>query len=183
MLCFPSWHSKEKEGSSAMNSNILACMRSIASLLTTREETVSVAESCTGGLLGGALTELSGSSAYFLGGIQAYSNTIKSEVLGVKLDSLVSFGAVSQEVASEMAAGTRHLMGSDWAVSITGVAGPDGGTPDKPVGTVWIAIADHVCVRSQKLNLKGNRSDIRQGSVIYALEMLFENLSERDRAL
>ena len=166
-----------------MNSNILICMRPIASLLIKREETVSVAESCTGGLLGAALTELSGSSAYFLGGIQAYSNTIKSEVLGVRLNSLLSFGAVSQEVATEMATRTRYLTGSDWAISITGVAGPDGGTPEKPVGTVWIAISDQACVRSQKLNLEGNRSDIRQKSVISALEMLFENLSERDRTL
>ena len=166
-----------------MNSNILVCMRSIASLLIKREETVSVAESCTGGLLGAALTELSGSSAYFLGGIQAYSNTIKSEVLGVRSDSLLSFGSVSQEVASEMAVRTRYLVGSDWGISITGVAGPDGGTPDKPVGTVWIAIADQTCLRSQKLNLKGNRSDIRQESVFSALEMLYLNLAERDGAL
>ena len=166
-----------------MNSNVLMRVRSIAVRLVERKETVSVAESCTGGLLGAALTELSGSSDYFLGGIQAYSNTIKLSVLGITPESLLHFGAVSEEVASEMAARTRHVMGSDWAVSITGVAGPEGGTLDKPVGTVWVSIADRTGIRSQKLILKGSRSDIRHQSVTSALEILSEYLSEGDSTL
>ncbi len=166
-----------------MDSDILTHVRFIAAHLIERKETVSVAESCTGGLLGVALTELSGSSAYFLGGVQAYSNTIKSGVLGVASESISSFGAVSEEVALEMALGVTSLMGSNWGISITGVAGPTGGTVDKPVGTVWVAISNQRGVRSQRLALIGNRLDVRQKSVSFALEMFFEYLSERNRTL
>ena len=145
--------------------------------------TVAVAESCTGGLLGVAFTERAGSSAYFLGGIQAYANSVKEELLGVSHKTLSSFGAVSEEVASEMALGIQRLTGSDWAVSTTGIAGPDGGTEEKPVGTVWVSVADSVGVFSQKLSLDGRRSEIRDRTVIEALSMLLERLSHDDDAL
>ena len=107
-------------------------------------------------LLGAALTDRPGSSSYFLGGIQAYANSVKEQLLGVDHETLASVGAVSEEVASEMALGIQRLTGSlDWAVSTTGIAGPDGGTEDKPVGTVWVSVADSVGVFSQKLSLDG----------------------------
>ena len=116
-------------------------------------------------LLGAALTELPGSSCYFLGGIQAYANEVKEGLLGVSHETLLSFGAVSEEVASEMANGIQRLTGSDWAISTTGVAGPDGGTDEKPVGTVWISVVGCDGLFSQKLELDGDRTNVRQDSV------------------
>ena len=142
--------------------------------------TVAVAESCTGGLLGAALTERPGSSAYFLGGIQAYANSVKEQLLGVSHETLLSFGAVSEEVACEMALGVQRLTGSDWALSTTGIAGPDGGSEEKPVGTVWVSVADSVGVYSQKLSLEGDRSNVRNHTVLEALSMLLERLSDDD---
>ena len=146
--------------------------------LVDRGMTVAVAESCTGGLLGAALTERPGSSAYFLGGIQAYANSVKEQLLGVSHETLLSFGAVSEEVASEMALGVQRLTGSDWALSTTGIAGPDGGSEEKPVGTVWVSVADSAAVYSNKLLLDGDRSNVRNHTVLEALSMLLERLSD-----
>jgi len=146
--------------------------------LVDRGMTVAVAESCTGGLLGTALTERPGSSAYFLGGIQAYANSVKEQLLGVSHETLLSFGAVSEEVASEMALGVQRLTGSDWALSTTGIAGPDGGSEEKPVGTVWVSVADSAAVYSHKLLLDGDRSNVRNHTVLEALSMLLERLSD-----
>jgi len=104
-------------------------------------------------------------------------------LLGVSHETLVSFGAVSEEVASEMAKGIRRLTGSDWAISTTGVAGPDGGSGEKPVGTVWISVVGYDGVCSQKLTLDGGRANVRQGSVRWALSMLLERLSGGDSTL
>ena len=146
--------------------------------LVDRGMTVAVAESCTGGLLGAALTERPGSSAYFLGGIQAYANSVKEQLLGVSHETLLSFGAVSEEAASEMALGVQRLTGSDWALSTTGIAGPDGGSEEKPVGTVWVSVADSAAVYSHKLLLDGDRSNVRNHTVLEALSMLLERLSD-----
>jgi len=146
--------------------------------LVDRGMTVAVAESCTGGLLGTALTERPGSSAYFLGGIQAYANSVKEQLLGVSHETLLSFGAVSEEVASEMALGVQRLTGSDWALSTTGIAGPDGGSEEKLVGTVWVSVADSAAVYSHKLLLDGDRSNVRNHTVLEALSMLLERLSD-----
>ena len=146
--------------------------------LVDRGMTVAVAESCTGGLLGAALTERPGSSAYFLGGIQAYANSVKEQLLGVSHETLLSFGAVSEEVASEIALGVQRLTGSDWALSTTGIAGPDGGSEEKPVGTVWVSVADSAAVYSHKLLLDGDRSNVRNHTVLEALSMLLERLSD-----
>ncbi len=159
-----------------MNSDISVLLNELHGRLTVTNQTVSVAESCTGGLLGAALTELPGSSRYFLGGVQAYANEVKEGLLGVNPETLISFGAVSEQVASEMARGIQRLTGSDWAVSTTGVAGPDGGSGKKPVGTVWISVVGCDGVNSQKLALDGDRADVRQGSVYSALSMLLERL-------
>ena len=166
-----------------MTSELSTILDGVHERLTETRQTVSVAESCTGGLLGAALTDRPGSSSYFLGGIQAYANSVKEKLLGVDHETLASVGAVSEEVASEMALGIQRLTGSDWAVSTTGIAGPDGGTEDKPVGTVWVSVADSVGVFSQKLSLDGSRSEIRDRTVIEALSMLLERLSHDDDAL
>ena len=166
-----------------MTSEISVLLDALHARLTATNQTVSVAESCTGGLLGATLTELPGSSRYFLGGIQAYANEVKAALLGVRHETLVSFGAVSEEVASEMARGVQRLTGSDWAISTTGVAGPDGGSGEKPVGTVWISVVGFDGVFSQKLTLDGDRRSVRQGSVSGALSMLLERLSGGDSTL
>ena len=111
---------------------------------------LSVAESCTGGLMGHRLTNVPGSSDYFIGGVVAYSYQAKQQILGVRQDTLENFGAVSEQTALEMAQGARKLFTSDLAVSITGIAGPGGETPDKPVGLVYIALSapdQEVCYR------------------------------------
>lgn len=109
--------------------------------LTEREETLAAAESCTGGTIAARFTAMAGASAYFRGGVVAYSNDLKQQVLGVSADDLERFGAVSEPVARQMAEGIRRLAGSDYAVATTGIAGPAGGSEEKPVGTVWIAVA------------------------------------------
>ena len=110
-------------------------------LLKQRGMTIATAESCTGGRLAAALNSQSGSSAYYMGSVVAYDNTIKEQVLGVQQDTLTHYGAVSEQTVREMAEGVRKLMHTDYAIATSGIAGPTGGTPDKPVGTVWIAWA------------------------------------------
>ena len=166
-----------------MTTEVSVVLNALHARLIVTNQTVSVAESCTGGLLGAALTELPGSSCYFLGGIQAYANEVKEGLLGVSQETLASFGAVSEEVASEMANGIQRLTGSDWAISTTGVAGPDGGSGEKPVGTVWISVVGCDGLSSQKLELDGDRTDVRQGAVRGALSMLLERLSGGDSTL
>ena len=166
-----------------MTTEVSVVLNALHAHFIATNQTVSVAESCTGGLLGAALTELPGSSCYFLGGIQAYANEVKEGLLGVSHETLVSFGAVSEEVASEMANGIQRLTGSDWAISTTGVAGPDGGSDEKPVGTVWISVVGCDGLYSQKLELDGDRTDVRQGAVRGALSMLLERLSGGDSTL
>ena len=133
---------------------------------------IATAESCTGGLLAAALTELPGSSSYFLGGINCYSNESKMQLLGVSEELLLTFGAVSSEVAKALADGARRVFGADLAISLTGVAGPGGGTKRKPVGTVWCGYADGHSVKSVCFSLGGTRKEIRFRSVLGALEVL-----------
>lgn len=113
----------------------------VAEMLLQRGETLSSAESCTGGVVASKFTAMSGASAYFMGGVVSYDNSVKEGVLGVKRESLEQYGAVSEQVAREMAEGVRRLCGTTYGISTTGIAGPTGGTPDKPVGTVWMAVA------------------------------------------
>jgi nicotinamide-nucleotide amidase len=113
----------------------------VGELLRERGKTFATAESCTGGLLGNRVTNVPGSSTYYMGGVVAYSNKLKEQLLGVSRTTLSMFGAVSEETAREMAIGARRVTGADIAVATTGIAGPDGGTPDKPVGTVAVALA------------------------------------------
>ena len=144
----------------------------IGHLLKERNKTLSVAESCTGGLIGMRLTEVPGSSAYFLEGVITYSNEAKERALGVPSDTLRSHGAVSSETAEAMATGVRERAGTDYGIAVTGIAGPDGGTDEKPVGTVFIGYADEKTAKSLKLTLPGDRYLVRWRSSQAALDYL-----------
>lgn len=125
--------------------------------LTERGLTLATAESCTGGNIARLLTAQAGASTYFKGGIVAYSNEVKESALGVKHSTLEAHGAVSEETVREMAEGVRTRLGTDLAIATTGIAGPDGGTPEKPVGTVWIAVADATHTEAKLLQFGANR--------------------------
>lgn len=144
----------------------------IGKLLTTKELTIATAESCTGGYLAHLLTSVPGSSAYFKGSVVAYANEVKTALLGVKPDSLEKYGAVSEEVAIEMASGLKNRLGVDYALSTTGIAGPDGGTPEKPVGTVWIGLAGPKGVKAQKFQLGEQRDRNIRRAALAALNLL-----------
>jgi PncC family amidohydrolase len=139
-----------------------------------RRITVATAESCTGGLVAEAITSVSGSSAYFLGGYVTYADALKQSALGVSEALLAAHGAVSAEVAEAMAAGARERAGASLAVSVTGVAGPDGGTAAKPVGLVYLALATAGDVQVRRLQLAGDREGIRTASTAAALAWLSE---------
>lgn len=139
-----------------------------------RGMTLATAESCTGGLVAGRITAVPGSSSVFLGGVVSYANAVKRELLGVPQAVLDSVGAVSAACAEAMAAGARSRLGADVAVSVTGIAGPDGGTPQKPVGLVFFGLATGGGVRSESLRFDGGRDAVREQAVAHALEMLRE---------
>jgi nicotinamide-nucleotide amidase len=145
--------------------------------LRDRSQTLLVAESCTGGMLGEAITTVPGSSDVFLGGVITYSNELKKVLLGVEEQTLSDFGAVSEEVAREMVLGAKERSGADWAISITGVAGPDGGTDNKPVGLVYVGLAGPDVLEIVKHQFRGNREFVRRRSVVAALTMLWNSLS------
>ena len=155
----------------------------VARLLTEQALTIAVAESCTGGLIAHHLTNVSGSSAYFMGGVVAYSNEVKEQVLGVSGETLSVYGAVSEECAREIARGTRRLFGTDVAISSTGIAGPTGGTPQKPVGLVYVALAARDLERCERHLWRGDRLMVRlenkRRTCEAALEMLRQYLEAR----
>ncbi len=138
--------------------------------------TLAVAESCTGGLLGMRLTEVPGSSDYFRGGVIAYSNAVKERVLGVPGEVLAQKGAVSPECARAMAEGVRRLLGADLALAITGIAGPGGGTPEKPVGLVYIALAHPKGVEVERHEFRASRQGVRWSASEAALALLWRHL-------
>ncbi len=145
----------------------------IGKILKDRKETVAVAESCTGGLLGSEFTKIPGSSEYFLGGIIAYSNDVKTGLLKVKKETIDNFGAVSENTAVEMAVNVRKILNSTYGISITGIAGPGGETPNKPIGTVWIGLATPESTLSELHHFGGDREINRERSVASALTMLY----------
>lgn len=151
----------------------------VGQLLRQRGETLSVAESCSGGVLGAAITEIAGSSDYFLGGIISYANEVKIQQLAVNSRDLASYGAVSEVVAQQMALGAKRVFESDWSLSITGIAGPGGGSEEKPVGLAYIGIADPRGLAAVKLCRFGDRRDretIRHLSACAALDGLRRRL-------
>ncbi len=137
-----------------------------------RHKTMCCAESCTGGLIGAAMTDMAGSSEYFLGSAVTYSNEAKMKLLGVREQTLADHGAVSEETASEMALGAAALFGADYSVAVTGIAGPGGETPTKPVGLVYIAVSDGSRVVVTKNNFEGGRQQVRDSTVMEACGLL-----------
>ncbi len=150
----------------------MTAAQNLVEILKAASLTCAVAESCTGGGVGAAVTSVAGSSEVFTGGVVSYSNDVKRDVLGVKAETLGRFGAVSGETAAEMAEGVRRLTGSDLAVSVTGIAGPGGGSDEKPVGLVWFALASAAGVRTEKALFAGSRDEVRSAAVLHALGML-----------
>ena len=144
----------------------------LVTALSAKGLTCATAESCTGGGVGSAITSVAGSSAVFLGGVISYSNEVKADVLGVSRDSLASVGAVSSEVAAQMATGARRVIGSDLAVSLTGIAGPGGGSAEKPVGLVWFGLATSKGVTTQCRIFPGDRAAVRSAAIAHALGLL-----------
>lgn len=144
--------------------------------LRSRDFTLATAESCTGGLLGGRITAIAGASDVFLGGVVSYANEAKRDVLGVDHATLEAYGAVSEETARAMAMGVLQRFGADAAMAVTGVAGPGGGTPEKPVGTVWIAWAVPGRVEARRFGIAGDREQVRARAVQAALWGLLQRL-------
>jgi nicotinamide-nucleotide amidase len=146
---------------------------SVGRALKERGRTLSLAESCTGGLVSSLLTDVPGSSAYFLGTVVSYADRAKEDLLGVEEETLEAHGAVSEETAREMARGAREKFGSDVAASITGIAGPDGGSPEKPVGTVFFAVADRDGrEKASRRFFGGDRAMIRRTAAMFSLDMI-----------
>ena len=139
--------------------------------------TVATAESCTGGLIAKLITDVAGSSGYFRGGIVAYSNQAKSQLLGVREEELAAHGAVSAQVARSMAIGALSRVGADLAVSVTGIAGPGGGSKAKPVGLTYVALADAAGTDVRRFVWSGDRAEVREAGARAALELLIERLS------
>lgn len=154
----------------------------LADLLLASGMTLALAESCTGGLIAARITALPGSSAYFSGGVVAYSNQVKTGVLRVPDAVLEQYGAVSEPVARTMAEGVRRLIGSDLGLSVTGIAGPGGGTPQKPTGTVFVGLADHQGCSVLPFLFAGNREQVRQQTADQAIIMLKNRLAGLKRA-
>lgn len=150
----------------------------IGQILITKKLSMATAESCTGGRIAHLITSIPGSSAYFQGGVVSYSNQVKQEVLGVSEEDLQQWGAVSKPVVEQMVKGVKNRLHVDCAVATSGIAGPDGGTVDKPVGTVWIAAICNDKFKTSLYHLSGNRLDIISQSSELALKMLYELLCD-----
>lgn len=149
--------------------------RQIGEQLTQRQATVTAAESCTGGWIAKVFTDISGSSGWFERGFVTYSNEAKQQLVGVQAGTLAQYGAVSEQTVQEMANGARKAAGADYAIAVSGIAGPDGGTPEKPVGSVWFAIAGPAQRTVTQLQVfKGDRDAVRRQSVGFALQTLLD---------
>lgn len=160
--------------------NIWVLAEALVGELTIAGKTMSTAESCTGGWIAKSLTDISGSSQCFGHGVVSYSNEAKESMLGVAASTLREHGAVSEAVVREMAAGVLKSSSADFSVAVSGIAGPDGGTDEKPVGTVWFGWAtragEDASVRTKRHHLQGDRAAIRSGTVILALQGIRELL-------
>ena len=148
----------------------------IHDILIQRGQSLAIAESCTGGMIASKFTAMAGASNYLLGGVVAYSNDVKCNILGVNRDDIECFGAVSEVVALEMAEGVRRITGADYAIATTGIAGPGGGSKHKPIGTVWMAIATPNGSRAVMRNSGTDRGQIISRASAYAIEMLYEEI-------
>lgn len=169
----------EKLGVAVFSTNGEPMEEVVGRMLRERGETLATAESCTGGLVGERITEVPGSSDYFIEGLITYSNEAKTRLLGVPADLIAENGAVSAEVAEAMARGAREHAGTTYAVSITGVAGPSGGTEEKPVGTVFVGYSGPDETKSMRFNLPGDRHLVRWRSSQAALDLLRRQILKR----
>ena len=159
-----------------MNQGPRKLVAQLAGLLLEKELRVATAESCTGGLIAKSLTDLAGSSDWFECGFVTYSNAAKTEMTGVPESVISEYGAVSEAVASSMASGALRHSAADCSIAVTGIAGPAGGSPDKPVGTVWIAVSGNGQTFTQKYLFTGNREAIRQETMLQAIQNLLQLL-------
>jgi PncC family amidohydrolase len=160
-----------------MKENLIQLSSRVGQILTDQKLTIATAESCTGGLLSHTLTNVSGSSQYFIGGVVAYSNRIKTNFLGVESTTLLQHGAVSEKSAEEMARGIRNKFHTDIGLSTTGIAGPTGGTPTKPVGLVWLGISSAVKTIAFECHFEGGRNAVKLSAVEKSLARLLEELA------
>jgi PncC family amidohydrolase len=161
-----------------MNTRIDADIEELSALCIARGLQCAVAESCTGGMLGAYATRLPGASRWFAGGVVAYDNRVKTHVLGIRPELLHTHGAVSEQVARRMAQGIRKLLRVHAAVSITGIAGPDGGSPEKPVGLAWIGCALPGAVHARSFQFQGSREQVRRAACAEAFHYLLAQLRQ-----
>lgn len=145
-------------------------------IMTANSLKLAVAESCTGGTIASKFTAMPGASSYFMAGVVSYSNEAKRDILGVSMDDIITYGAVSEQVACQMAEGVRRVAGADYAIATTGIAGPGGGSEAKPVGTVWIAVATPSKTFALMRNSGTDRGQIISRASAYAIEMLYQEL-------
>ncbi len=163
---------RERLGDAIYGEDEVSLEQTVVDLLATRGKTVSTAESCTGGLVAQRITDVAGSSAVFIGGVVAYSNVVKTNFVGVPEEMLAHAGAVSSEVGKALAEGARAMFGTDYGIGSTGIAGPGGGTPEKPVGLVYIAVAYEGGCDVERANFIGSRQIVRHRASQTALNML-----------
>jgi nicotinamide-nucleotide amidase len=161
------------------DSELEALARELGEALLARNQRVAAAESCTGGWIAKALTDLPGSSRWFEGAVVSYSNAAKHSVLGVPAGVIAAHGAVSEPVVRAMAEGARAKLGADHAVAVSGIAGPDGGTAEKPVGLVWLAWASRGGTTAERRLFAGDREAVRRQSVALALQRMLELVNRR----
>ena len=162
----------------AYERDIFDLSRGLIELASDAGVTIGTAESCTGGLISGALTAIPGSSTPVMGGITSYACSVKHDVLGVSQETLDTVGAVSSECAQQMADGARRVLCCDVAVAVTGIAGPGGAVPGKPVGTVWFALATPSVTRTVRHLFEGERDEVRAQTTLVALNLLVEGVRE-----
>ncbi|AOE49935.1 CinA family protein [Kangiella sediminilitoris] len=171
-------NSRKNTGTSVLESDLESLLKELSNLLIKKDLMLVTAESCTGGLIAASCTEIPGSSQWFDRGYVTYTNQAKHDMLDVPLELIEKHGAVSKEVVEAMALGAFQKSGGKnrIAISVSGIAGPDGGTPEKPVGTVWVGFADDKGVESKLLQLEGSRADIRQQTVEYSVGWILTHL-------
>jgi len=157
----------------------MSLVQTIGSKLTSQGLTLVTAESCTGGLIAHRITNVSGSSAYYLGGFVTYANEAKEALVGVRRETLLAHGAVSEETAREMARGARLRLAGDIGIAVTGIAGPTGGTPDKPIGLAYLALSAPDAEICQRHIWQGDRLENKALSAEACLQMVLDYLQER----
>jgi PncC family amidohydrolase len=153
----------------------------VGSLMRRRKLTLAIAESCTGGLIADRITDIPGSSEYFVGGVVAYAYEAKVSVLGVSWDTLRAYGAVSQQTVCEMARGIRRVLTADVGIAVTGIAGPGGGLPNKPIGTTWIGLATEAREHAREFHFEGDRRSNKSSAAEAGLQLLLDYLDDHLR--